>query len=166
MTIQYVSTDSRPVGGIIFAGLFAVFSMVTTVFILAEVVRVAGRYNPQTAPQPGEELYWLFPEMMAFGLAGSVFGIVLQLVLLVGMLLSAMGRRSGHKVVRVVCYVVIAWTFVAFAGQFIFMATSNRWVERPEFYRNVWPVTQLASVLLGASLFGLIIYLFRKRRWG
>jgi hypothetical protein len=152
-------TEDRPLIGIVIGGLFGIVSLATSV---AQQMR---RHDPIPDGQVGE-LMEQFPEFLLVSRVVFLFGYLLSFALLVGVSLSFLRHPAGNPTVRTTSFIAITISLLAGAALLFLVARSPNWATLQDTMRLGLYAAILSLTFISPAIWWLMLFLFRKSRWG
>ena len=112
--------------------------------------------------QDGLTAISLFPFVKIWTYVGHVIGIVTNVTILAGAILSNATYRVGNKIIKLVCWFQIGYASIASVAALIMVTMSPNWGKLPDKVKATFFLGMGWALIVIVVIYGLILLLFRK----
>ena len=156
---QVIVADKRPIAGIAVATIIGIIGIPCNIVVIFKSLY----YNPM-----GVEaiLYQAFPALQSITFLSSSIGIAGVSILLIGVLLVFLRHPNGNKTVRITCYCMLLAIIGMFIASYFAIVESTAWSTLDSSTQGGLIGGLVGGLIGGIFEWSLILFLFRKRRWG
>ena len=156
--LSWEDEKERPIAGIVVAGILGTIGIVWTLLALYNIL-----YQEPSGAR--RELIDLFPSLQIVGLFGSSVGMVGNITLLVGALLSFLMHPKGNMVVKATAWSMILITIlICISSKLVITTGSSNWPDLDNRLKTSIIYGLSGSIIGGLVQWGIILFLFRKAK--
>ena len=154
-----VASADRPIAGIAVGTIFGVIGVVWSIMSMFKSL-----YGNPAGVEAA--LYQAFPALQSTSFFSTSMGMVGNSALLIGALLVFLRHPKGNKTVRVTSYCMLIAIFCMFVASYFAVTEAEAWqtIDGPTKGSLIGGLA--GGVLGGMFQWGLVIFFFRKKRWG
>ena len=152
-------SGQRPMAGIVVACILGLIGIVWSGIVLfRDIFGLPSSIEVQ--------LFQIFPELQTTGFLSNSLGFVGSTAVLIGAILSLLDHPNGKRTVRITCLSMLSVVLLFTTLSLLNFTGSPHWSSIDLPVRGSLIGGVIGGAIGAAIQWGLILYLFRKRKWG